>query len=370
MNLFLHNLLFRRLSFIQWVSAIGDTIFYLAFMDYASQNPAAKLAIFLISLSEVAPQVLQIFTGVLADFQNQRIQQNIRYSFIRFLLYFAIALLLSFDGNSIWIIASICFFNFISDSLSFYSGAMLTPIFLKIVGEDISEAMGFRQATVSLVRTASNVIGAIIIVFLPIHLFAFLNALTFLLAFFLLLASKSSLLAIEDQMEPVNKRFSIKEFFKHLSHALKVILSFKDINKLLIITAVSQALTNVVTPISALILIQSPFLGLKTGQSLAILAIFSLLGLVLGNILSNNIFKNLATKHCIYLSFLMEALLILGILTNQYSLVLLAALGDTFSFGLTSPRLMGAIFSAIPEESSPPSGSLPWSFQPFSPSAS
>lgn len=70
MHIFLKNRAFRQLTVNEWISSFGDTIFYLAFINYVSSYTFAPLAIFLISLSETIPQVLQLFTGVIADFQK------------------------------------------------------------------------------------------------------------------------------------------------------------------------------------------------------------------------------------------------------------------------------------------------------------
>lgn len=72
MHIFLKNRAFRQLTVNEWISSFGDTIFYLAFINYVSSYAFAPLAIFLISLSETIPQVLQLFTGIIADFQKNR----------------------------------------------------------------------------------------------------------------------------------------------------------------------------------------------------------------------------------------------------------------------------------------------------------
>lgn len=88
MNIFFTNKDFRQLTINQWISTVGDTIFYLAFINHVSSAPFAPLAIFLISLSETAPQILQIFTGAIADFQTKRIFKYTFLTFVKFVLYF------------------------------------------------------------------------------------------------------------------------------------------------------------------------------------------------------------------------------------------------------------------------------------------
>ena len=73
LNIFLSNRNFRQLSINEWISTFGDTVFYLAFINYVSSYAFAPLAILMITTSETLPQIMQIFTGVVADFQKNRI---------------------------------------------------------------------------------------------------------------------------------------------------------------------------------------------------------------------------------------------------------------------------------------------------------
>lgn len=87
MKVFLQNRDFRQLTINQWISTLGDTIFYLAFLNYVADASFAPLAILLITISETLPQVLQIFLGVLADFQHHRV---LKYTVISFAKFFAL----------------------------------------------------------------------------------------------------------------------------------------------------------------------------------------------------------------------------------------------------------------------------------------
>lgn len=82
---------------------------------------------------------------------------------------------------------------------------MLTPIFIRIIGQDhLAEAIGFKQSTVSLVKTISNILGGVLLGILSIQSISLLNALTFLIAFLGILFIKTDLLKVE-------KRLAIKK---------------------------------------------------------------------------------------------------------------------------------------------------------------
>lgn len=102
---------------------------------------------------------------------------------------------------------------------------------------------------------------------------------------------------------------------------------------------------------TTLLLIKYPFAGLETGQSIAILTTVELIGIVCGNFLSGNVMKKMSTKTSVYLSQVMEFVILVGFLNNNFLVVLLAAFGNTFSIGILSPRLQQSVFRLVPEQS-------------------
>ncbi|MEW4354577.1 hypothetical protein AB1I63_06755 [Streptococcus pneumoniae] len=103
-------------------------MFYLAFISYVSSYPFAPLAILLITISETLPQILQIALGTVADFQKNRVRKNIVFSFVKFLLYTGVGIILTSSKFSLLSVVLICLINFISDTLGQFTGFMLTPI--------------------------------------------------------------------------------------------------------------------------------------------------------------------------------------------------------------------------------------------------
>lgn len=75
---------------------------------------------------------------------------------------------------------------------------MLTPIFIRIIGQDhLAEAIGFKQSTVSLVKTISNILGGVLLGILSIQFISLLNALTFFNRIFRYPLHKTDLLKVE-----------------------------------------------------------------------------------------------------------------------------------------------------------------------------
>ena len=98
MNTFLTNKSYRMLLINQWVSSFGDTLFYISFISYVSGYKFASLAVLCITVSETLPQISQLFTGVIADFQKNRVAKYIAILASKFLLYTLLTLFVA-DKN-------------------------------------------------------------------------------------------------------------------------------------------------------------------------------------------------------------------------------------------------------------------------------
>ncbi|WEV45079.1 MFS transporter [Streptococcaceae bacterium ESL0687] len=349
MNIFLKNRDFRQMSINEWISILGDTMFYLAFINYVSAYKFAPLAVLLITISETIPQIIQIFTGVAADFQKNRIKKYTIIALIKFILYTFVAIILLGSEFGILSVFLICGINLVSDTLGTFSGAMLTPIYMRIISDDMTQAMGFKQATSSLVRMFGNLLGGVLVGFISIGNFAAINALTFLLVFLGILLIKKDLIKYEEEIPP-GRPMSFNGFLDHLKESLKILFGLKDVVRLLGILSISQAVMSILVPLSTLVLLKTSFYGLENGQSIAILTVMELVGLVFGSFLSGSLLKKMTTRSSIYLCQLMELLIIFGFANQSFLLIIIGAFGNALSVGVLSPRLQKAVFSLIPEK--------------------
>ena len=350
MNVFLKNRNFRQLLINQWISGFGDIVFYLALMNYVSAYSFAPLAIFIISASETLPQFIQVFTGVVADFQKNRTQKYLFIQFSKIVLYSLVTLLLFGRDFSFLILLVICLINFLSDSLSYFSGAMLTPVYIKVIEQDMTSAMGFRQASMSLVHILGNLAGGFLITWMSIGALAGLNTLTFVLAYLGFRQISKNLHDLEPTLSN-DKELTKANYWKHLLASLKVLLGLKDVVRLLLISSLGQVILNILTPVATLLLLKKTFGNLQVGQSLALLIVFSSAGLILGNILSGSLLKKMSTKLAMYASQLFEGFILCGFFLQDFLLVLIATFACAVAVGLLSPRLQKSVFSLIPEES-------------------
>ena len=349
MIVFKNNILFRRLTMIDWVSIVGDTVFYLAFINYVSSFDFAKTAIFYITISETVPQFMQIFLGTIADFQKNRVLKYMIFSILRFLMYFIIAIAFMEFTFSLNLVLMVCVLNTLSDILGFFSGSMLTPIYMRVLGEDKTIGLGFSSGTKMIVRTISNLIGGVAIGIINVDTFAFINAITFLVVFFVIFLIRKSLSEYEPQINE-DRNVNLSNFFSHLFKSIKFILNITEISKFLIIFALAQSIMNLIVPVSAIMLIKNPFLGLESGQSISILTIALFIGVILGNLTSGTVFKNVNTRNTAIISQIMQIVILLGLSLSSFSIVLIGSLFSAISLGIMSPRLQESIFKLVPED--------------------
>ncbi|VOE49653.1 major facilitator superfamily permease [Streptococcus pneumoniae] len=146
MKLFWTNNIYRQLLLNSCFSSFGDSIFYLAIINYVAQYNFAPLAILLISISEVVPLLSQLFLGILGDFQENRVKHALWIAKIKILLYAILTVFLVLSPFSLVSVIMIVIINLISDTLSYLSAYMMNALYISVIKDDLHDAMGFRQS--------------------------------------------------------------------------------------------------------------------------------------------------------------------------------------------------------------------------------
>lgn len=349
MNTFLTNKSYRMLLINQWVSSFGDTLFYISFISYVSGYKFASLAVLCITVSETLPQISQLFTGVIADFQKNRVAKYIAILASKFLLYTLLTLFVTDKNFSMGMVFLICGINLLSDTMSYFAGAMISPLYVRIIGDDMTDAMGFRQATAGVINILSNLTGGVLIGVISLQMFVGLNALTFLFALLGVVFIRTSLRDIEGQME-VSKRLTAKSFGEHFLYSMKILASFPAIIKLIFIAAMNQMILSIITPLTTLMLIHHPFIFFDTGQSIAVLSVVTFSGTIVGSFLSGGILKNIPIKMIVYFEEIMHLCILFSWLTNHFLLLLVVVFLCAVAVGMMGPRIFNLVFSMVPEE--------------------
>lgn len=332
-----------------WFSSFGDTVFYLAFLNAVSERPFAKTAVLLITISENLPLLTQLLTGVIADFQRNRISKYLSISFIKVILYSLVTVLLFQSDLTLGLVLVICCINLISDSLSYFAGSMLTPIYMRLISDDMTEAMGFRQATNKLVQILGNLSGAFLIGLVSLQHLASFNTATFLVVFLIYLWIRKPLARFEVEEKDI-PRITLATTFSHLNSSLQCLWHLQPILRLLVFLSISQATVGLALPLSALILTENPFLTLSTGESLAILSVSFSVGMILGSLTSANLAGKIASKFFVYLQTMATISILVGFFLQNFSIIVMFSFIWAVTCGVMQPRFQKAVFSQIPED--------------------
>lgn len=350
MNVFLKNKSFRQLLINSWISAFGDSVFFLAIISYVSKYEFAPLAVVLLSMSETIPLVLQLLTGVLGDFQKNRIQRWWLISLFKVLLYAILTLFLMFSPFSFFSIVVICLINLVSDSLSYFSASMINAVYIKMLGDDLNQAMGFRQSTMRIVGILANLAGAGLIRILSLESVSFLNLATFFIAFIGVSRIKKPLAEIEKTTKLNRSQMTFSAYVKHLVDSLKVVLKLKPLVLVLSLLATIMAVMNAAPKLTMMILIEKPLATMEVGQVISILSVVISCGSILGSLVSGTLFKQTQLRYLILTCELAIIVLLIGIFKGSILLIFSTLFIASLMIGLLVPRLQAAIFQNIPDD--------------------
>ncbi|HET2830399.1 TPA: MFS transporter permease [Streptococcus pneumoniae] len=361
MKLFWTNNIYRQLLLNSCFSSFGDSIFYLAIINYVAQYNFAPLAILLISISEMVPLLSQLFLGILGDFQENRVKHALWIAKIKILLYAILTVFLVLSPFSLVSVIMIVIINLISDTLSYLSAYMMNALYISVIKNDLHDAMGFRQSLMRVVHIVANLAGAFLINVMSIQTISLINVmsiqtislintLTFVIAFLGLYVIRHTLYEVEKRIEMSHTALSFKKYFQHLKQSLAVLLRLKDTVILLFLTTSMIAILDVSPRLTALRFIQQTLAQLSIGQLLALLSIIMSCGAILGNMTSSNLFKNIRFTHLLVFCEISLLTLITSILCQAYIVIFMTSFISSTIIGILSPRLQAAVFAHIPSD--------------------
>ena len=97
MRKIISNRLYMTVFSVDMLSNFGDTVYYLALMDYVLRLKETQLALSLVTLSETLPIFTLLFAGVWADKTKNKVDTIIATQWIRALLYVVVGLVMAFN---------------------------------------------------------------------------------------------------------------------------------------------------------------------------------------------------------------------------------------------------------------------------------
>ena len=132
MHEYLKNKGYRAIINASLLSGIGDSLYNIVFIIYASSVPNKKLAVSLASVATLIPGLLAVVTGALADKTKHKVYSSIIVRFIQCALFILLAVLIGVQ-RSFPIFLVLLLINIISDTLGSFGNGLGMPLLQKLL---------------------------------------------------------------------------------------------------------------------------------------------------------------------------------------------------------------------------------------------
>ncbi len=329
MRKLIHNKLFLSSFVADLISNFGDTLYYLALMNYVLLLPDTKFALAMITASETLPILAGLFIGIWADKTKNKLDTILVTLVIRVGLYAFVGFLMGF-APALWVVAVVCVINFLSDLAGQYENGLYMPVSLRVVAaEDRETAMAFKMTVKSLLQIAFQASGAILIGFMSYQNLAFFNAGTFLVSLTIMATLRPALAKLLkenpiQQAEQVETEAGIvKGIGQSIKESYKVIQNIPVLKASIITIASLNAIFTALSPLAILNMKEFPdFVIANAGTTVALISILFSVGSILGSSLGMALFKNVSLVNLLKFSTLMPVLLFLGFFLHNIYVVL------------------------------------------------
>ncbi|HFI0141439.1 TPA: MFS transporter [Streptococcus suis] len=357
MKKLIHNKLFLSSFVADLVSNFGDTLYYLALMNYVLFLPDTKFALAMITASETLPILAGLFIGIWADKTKNKLDTILATLLVRVGLYALVGLLMGFVP-ALWIIAVVCVINFLSDLSGQYENGLYMPISLRVVApEDRESAMAFKMTVKSLLQIAFQASGAILIGFMSYQNLAFFNAGTFLASLAIMLAIRPALAKrlkenpIQQAEQVDTEAGIIKEMGQSIKESYKVIQNIPVLKASIITITSLNAIFTALSPLVILNMKEFPdFAIANAGTTVALISILFSVGSILGSSIGMALLKNVSLVNLLKFSTLMPVLLFLGFFLHNIYMVLAVLFVTAMTLGTFNPKMNALVLNELPED--------------------
>ncbi|CYV29351.1 MFS transporter [Streptococcus suis] len=357
MKKILNNKLFLSSYLADVISNFGDTLYYLALMNYVLFLPDTKFALAMITVSETLPILSGIFMGIWADRTKNKLDTILATLVIRFVLYALVGLLMGFTP-ALWIVAVVCVVNFLSDLAGQYENGLYMPLSLRVLeAEDRETAMAFKNTVGGILMIVFRSSGAILIGFMSYQNLAFFNAGTFLvsLAIMVTLRPAFAKLLKENPIQEVEQTETEAGLIKGIGQSLKE--SYQAIQKIPVLKAsilTIAGINTVFSAISPLVILSmkefSDFVIVNSGITLALVFNLFSVGYILGSSLGMAFFKHIGLSNLLKCCTVFSVILFVGFSLHNIYIVMATILVTTMMTGIINPKLYALIMNELPED--------------------
>ncbi|HEM6088016.1 TPA: MFS transporter [Streptococcus suis] len=357
MKKLINNKLFLSSFVADLISNFGDTLYYLALMNYVLFLPDTKFALAMITASETLPILAGLFIGIWADKTKNKLDTILATLLVRVGLYAFVGFLMGFTP-ALWVVAVVCVINFLSDLAGQYENGLYLPVSLRVVAaEDRETAMAFKMTVKGLLQIAFQASGAILIGFMSYQNLAFFNAETFLVSLVIMATLRPALAKLlkENPIQAAEQTETEEGIIKGMRNSLKE--SYQAVQNIPVLKAsivTIASLNAIFTALSPLVILNmkefSDFVIVNAGTTVALISIFFSVGSILGSSIGMALFKNVSLINLLKFSTLMPVLIFSGFFLHNIYVVLTVIFVTAMTLGVFNPKMNALVLNELPED--------------------
>lgn len=349
MNMMRRNPLFRKLMTAGAVSTLGDSIYYIALVTYASGFAHPAKAIMLISLSETLPGVLYLVMGVLSDRTAGKAGRLYATYWWRGIGCLMTGLLIGVNASWLVLCAIACL-NFLSDLVGKYAASLQFPLVVRIVrDEELEQASGWLSAVQRVMGILSQLAGSFLIMWFSYRTLAWLNGAAFA-AGGLVLGSILKRLhqlegAVETGTQEEGRKWGGAGLWKQSLHSCRTLFQngkiFPVVLQVTLINAVLFPLSSLFAMFAAS---DGEFVVRSFSFTVAIFSGMGSIGVIAGNLLAGSLCRSMSMTRIVGWSYGAVLGFCLGLFLGLPIMVLSMYFMACASVGVLSPKY-GAMFA-------------------------
>ncbi|CYV94099.1 MFS transporter [Streptococcus suis] len=357
MKKLIHNKLFLSSFVADLISNFGDTLYYLALMNYVLLLQDTKFALAMITASETLPILAGLFIGIWADKTKNKLDTILAILLVRVGLYTLVGFLMGFTP-ALWVVAVVCVINFLSDLAGQYENGLYMPVSLRVVAaEDRETAMAFKMTVKNLLQIAFQASGAILIGFMSYQNLAFFNAGTFLFSLAIMAGLRPAFAKllkdspIQEVEQTETEAGLIKGIGQSIKDSYQAVQNIPVLKASIITIASLNAIFTALSPLAILNMKEfSDFVIVNAGTTVALISILFSVGSILGSSIGMALFKNVSLVNLLKFSTLMPVLLFSGLFLHNIYVVLAVIFVTAVTLGIFNPKMSALVMNELPED--------------------
>lgn len=359
MKKILSNRIYMTMLASDMLSNFGDVMYYLALMNYILLLPDTKLALSLVSLSEMLPVFTGFITGYLSDRTLDKIKVIKGTQIFRVVLYLMVGLVMSFTP-ALWIVVVVSIINVFSDMAGQYESGLYIPLSLRIIAnEDREASMAFRQTVSALLHILFQTVSAILVGWFTYTQLAFINAGTFLVSFLIMVSLTPALkhllaqqpLKMEEKKKNESETSLVRGLVDSLKLALKEMTRIPELKMSMVIVPAVNGIFAVLTTVTLLTMsTYKDFIIVNSSTTIVALTISMTVGNILGSILTMNVLQKMDIFTLLRLGCTGLALIFLGLYLHQPYFMIASLFATGIVTGAVNPKFGALIYNNLPEE--------------------